>query len=135
MRLLIDTQIFIWTVLDSDKLDPKARQIMLDADEVSVSAASIWEIAIKATIGKIGGRPSEFLEAIGASGFRELKISGKHAAKVHELPLHHRDPFDRLLIAQALTEPMKFLTTDTLLVQYSELVMTVPKGKATPRIR
>ena len=131
MRLLIDTQIFIWSVLDSDELIPKARRMMLDADEVSVSAASIWEIAIKATIGKIVGNPSEFLEAIEASGFRELKISGKHATKVHELPLHHRDPFDRLLIAQALTEPMKFLTTDTLLEQYSELVITVPKGKAS----
>lgn len=130
MRLLIDTQIFIWTVLDSDKLGPKSRQIMLDADEVSVSVASIWEIAIKAKIGKIEGHPSEFLEAVEASGFRELKISGKHAAKVHELPLYHRDPFDRLLIAQALTEPMIFLTTDTLLEQYSELVMTVPKDKA-----
>jgi PIN domain nuclease of toxin-antitoxin system len=133
MRLLIDTQVFIWTVLDSDKLGPKARQIMFDADEVSVSAASIWEIAIKTKIGKIEGDPSEFLEAIEASGFRELMISGKHAAKVHELPFHHRDPFDRLLIAQALTEPMKFLTTDTLLEQYSELVITVPKGKASSK--
>ena len=76
---------------------------MLDADEVSVSAASIWEIAIKAKIGKIEGNPSEFLEAIVGSGFRELKISGKHAAKVQELPLHHRDPFDRLLMQTSST--------------------------------
>jgi len=129
MRLLIDTQIFIWTVLDSYKLGPKAREIMLDADEVSVSAASIWEISIKIKIGKISGDPGEFLEAVEASGFRELKISGKHAAKVHELPFHHRDPFDRLLIAQALAEPMNFLTADTVLEQYSELVITVPKGR------
>jgi len=129
MRLLIDTQIFIWTVLDSYKLGPKAREIMLDADEVSVSAASIWEISIKIKIGKISGDPGEFLEAVEASGFRELKISGKHAAKVHELPFHHRDPFDRLLIAQALAEPMNFLTADTVLAQYSELVITVPKGR------
>ena len=131
MRLLIDTQIFIWTVLDSNKLVLKARQIMLDADEVFVSAASIWEIAIKIKIGKIEGNPYEFMEAIKESGFRELIISAKHAAKVHELPLYHRDPFDRLLIAQTLTEPMRFLTADSILKQYSELVIMVPRGKIT----
>ena len=94
-----------------------------------VSAASIWEIATKAKIGKIEGDPAEFLEAIEASGFRELKISGVHAAKVHQLALHHRDLFDRLLIAQTLVESMKLLTTDTLFEQYSKLVITVPKGK------
>lgn len=131
MRLLIDTQIFIQTVLDSNKLLLKARQIMLDADEVFVSAASIWEIAIKTKIGKIEGNPYEFMEAIKESGFRELIISAKHAAKVHELPLYHRDPFDRLLIAQTLTEPMRFLTADSILKQYSELVIMVPRGKIT----
>ncbi len=129
MRLLIDTQVFIWTVLDSDNLSLKARQIMLGANEVFVSAASIWEIAIKAKIGKLEGDPDEFVEAIEESGFRELMISSRHAAKVHELPLYHRDPFDRLLIAQALIEPMQFLTADSMLEQYSELVMMVPKKK------
>ena len=131
MRLLIDTQIFIWVVLDSDKLGAKARQVMLAADEVFVSAASIWEIAIKAKIGKLEGDPDEFVEAIEESGCRELMISARHAAKVHELPLYHRDPFDRLLIAQALTEPIRFLTADSMLEQYSELVMMVPRGKIT----
>ena len=131
MRLLIDTQIFIWAVLDSPKLDLKAREIMLGADEVIVSAASIWEIAIKTKIGKLEGDPAEFVEAIPASGFRELKISAAHAAKVYELPLHHRDPFDRLLIAQAIVEPMRFLTADSVLEQYSELVMTVTAVKTT----
>jgi PIN domain nuclease of toxin-antitoxin system len=126
MRLLIDTQIFIWTVLDSDKLVPKTRRIMLDADEIFVSAASIWEISIKAKLGKVEGDPADFLEAIEKSGFQELKISGSHAAEVHKLPFHHWDPFDRLLIAQAIVEPMKFLTADALLFQYSELVITVP---------
>jgi len=102
---------------------------MLDADEVVVSAASIWEIAIKTRLGKLEGDPAEFVAAIGASGFQELKISIKHAAKVHELPLYHRDPFDRLLIAQALVEPMRLLTADSVLAQYSELVMTVPPQK------
>ena len=131
MRLLIDTQIFIWTVPDNDKLGVKARQIMLGAREVFVSAVSIWEIAIKAKIGKLEGDPDEFVEAIEESGFRELMISAKHAAKVYELPLYHRDPFDRLLIAQALTEPMRFLTADSVLEQYSELVMMIPREKIT----
>lgn len=71
MRLLIDTQIFIWSVLDSYKLGLNARQIMLGAGEVFVSAASIWEIAIKAKIGKLEGDPDEFVEAIEESGFRD----------------------------------------------------------------
>lgn len=125
MRLLIDTQIFIWAVMDSEKLSGQARRIMLDAAEVFVSAASIWEIAIKAKLGKLEGNPKEFVAAIDQSGFRELVISARHAAAVHELPFHHRDPFDRLLIAQALTEPLRLLTADSVLGQYSELVMTV----------
>lgn len=129
MRLLIDTQILIWAVMDSPRLGHKARYAMLDADEVVVSAASIWEIAIKTKLGKLEGDPAEFVAAMVASGFRELKISAKHAAKVHELPLYHRDPFDRLLIAQALVEPMRLLTADSVLAQYSELVLTVPPQK------
>lgn len=129
MRLLIDTQIFIWAVSDNPRLDLKAREIILGADDVVVSAASIWEISIKTKIGKLEGDPVEFVEAIAASGFRELKISSAHAAKVHELPLHHRDPFDRLLIAQAIVEPMRFLTADSVLERYSELVMLVTAGK------
>ena len=125
MRLLIDTQIFIWSVMDSEKLGPRARQIILDATEVFVSAASIWEIAIKVKIGKLEGDPHEFAAAIAGSGFRELLISARHAATVHELPFYHRDPFDRMLIAQALSEPLRLLTADGMLAQYSELVMRV----------
>jgi len=65
MRLLIDTQIFIWTVLDSDKLVPKTRRVMLDADEIFASGASIWEIAIKAKLGKVEGDATDFVEAVG----------------------------------------------------------------------
>ncbi len=127
MRLLIDTQIFIWTVLDSELLCSKARRIMLDADRVYVSAASIWEIAIKSKIGKLKGNPHEFSMAISQSGFQELVITSRHASFVHELPLHHKDPFDRILVAQAICEPMRFLTADGLLGNYSDLVITVAK--------
>ncbi len=125
MRLLIDTQIFIWAVTESEHLSDRARQIMLNAEEVYVSAASIWEIAIKARLGRLDGDPKEFVSAIEQSGFVELAISARHAVQVHELPLHHRDPFDRLLIAQAISEPLRLLTADKMLYKYSELVMTV----------
>ncbi|WP_045220329.1 type II toxin-antitoxin system VapC family toxin [Desulfonatronum thioautotrophicum] len=128
MRILIDTQIFIWSVLDSDLLCSKARRIMLDADKIYVSAASIWEIAIKTKIGKLQGDPHEFRDAISESGFHELCITTRHSASVHDLPLHHRDPFDRLLLAQAVIEPMWFLTADGFLAKYSKMVLTVPKG-------
>ena len=125
MRFLINTQIFIWAVVDSDRLGEHARRIMLDATEVFVSAASIWEIAIKAKLGKLEGDPCAFAAAIVESGFRELVITARYACMVHELPLYHRDPFDRLLVAQALSEPFRLLTADKQLSQYSELIMTV----------
>lgn len=125
MHLLIDTQIFIWAVIDSDNLNVRARRIITDASEVFVSSASIWEIAIKAKIGKLTGNPNEFVEAIRQSGFQELAIATHHASKTYDLPPYHRDPFDRLLIAQAICEPLKLLTADKLLARYSELIITV----------
>ena len=70
------------------------------------------------------------MDAIESSGFNELKISGRHAAQVNHLPLYHRDPFDRLLVGQALAELMQLLTADALLRRYSKLVVTVPRGSA-----
>jgi PIN domain nuclease of toxin-antitoxin system len=125
MRLLIDTQIFIWAVLDSEHLNVQARRIMTDATEVFVSSASLWEIAIKAKLGKLAGNPNEFVEAVIQSGFQEIVITMHHAAKTYDLPSYHRDPFDRLLIAQAICEPMKLLTADKMLARYTELVITV----------
>jgi PIN domain nuclease of toxin-antitoxin system len=129
MRLLIDTQIFIWAVIESKNLSPAAREIMLNATDVFASAASIWEIAIKARLGRLERDPKDFVAAIEQSGFNELAISVRHAATVHELPLHHRDPFDRLLIALALSEPLRFLTADKKLSQYSDLVITTQKPR------
>lgn len=128
MRILIDTQIFIWAVIDSEKLSDQARQIMLGATEVFVSSASIWGIAIKAKLGKLEGNPNEFAEAIDQSGFQEIAVTARHAAKVYDLPLYHRDPFDRLLIAQAISEPFRLLTADKILAQYSELVIPLAMG-------
>ena len=125
MRLLLDTHIFLWAVAGSPLLKPKARRIIESADQVYVSAASIWEIAVKARLGKIQADPHELADAIAASGFVELAVRSAHAAGVARLALHHNDPFDRLLIAQAIAEPLKLLTTDAVLAQYSELVLLV----------
>jgi PIN domain nuclease of toxin-antitoxin system len=86
---------------------------------------SLEQIAIKARLGKLEGNPNEFADAIGLSGFQEIAVTARHAARVYDLPLYHRDPFDRLLIAQAISEPLKLLTADKILARYSELVMTV----------
>ncbi len=125
MNILIDTQIFIWSVMDSERLNDKIRLMMLAVDKVFVSAASIWEISIKTKIGKLEGDPNEFVSAILKSGFIELPILAHHAVAVHDLPLYHRDPFDRILVAQSISESLKLLTADKVLGQYSELVITV----------
>ena len=125
MRLLLDTHVFLWTVTDDPRLTTDARRLIVDADEVYVSAASIWEAAIKAGLGKIRGDMTQLANAIGGSGFVELPVTALHAAFVVELPHYHRDPFDRLLIAQALTEPLVLLTSDAKLPQYSDIVRLV----------
>ena len=89
---------------------------------VYVSAASIWEIAIKAALGRIEADVPALTDAIAESGFAELPVRAQHAARVASLPLHHGDPFDRLLVAQALTEPLRLVTADAVLARYTELV-------------
>ena len=99
---------------------------MLDgAAEIYVSSASIWEAAIKSRLGKLEADVDALASAIAASGFLELPVSAKHAAAVARLPDFHGDPFDRLLIAQAISEPLRFLTADSVLRQYSDLVELV----------
>lgn len=125
MRLLLDTRVFLWAVAGSPSLKPAVRRLIESADEVYVSAASIWEIAIKAGLGKIRADPVKLAAAIETSGFVELSVSATHAAGVARLELHHNDPFDRLLIAQALAEPMKLITVYAVLARYSNIVMLV----------
>jgi len=125
MRLLLDTHVFLWAVADSRALKAAARRQILAAEEVYVSAASIWEIAIKARLGKLEGDPVRLAQAIEESGFLELPVRAEHAARVAELPLHHADPFDRLLVAQAAAEPLLLLTGDAALARYGELVRVV----------
>jgi PIN domain nuclease of toxin-antitoxin system len=125
MRLLLDTHIFLRAVTGDASLKTSDRRAMEEADEVYVSAASIWEIAIKSRLGKIEADADMLADEISEAGFRELPVRAQHAAGVAKLPLHHADPFDRLLIAQAIAEPLKLLTADKSLARYSEMILVV----------
>jgi PIN domain nuclease of toxin-antitoxin system len=124
MRVLLDTHLLLWALGAPLKLNAETRKIV-DTSEVYVSAATIWEISIKVALGKLKADVDEILAAIPTAGLGLLSITGTHAARVARLPRHHKDPFDRLLVAQALTEPMILLTNDTALAPYGELVQVV----------
>ena len=121
MRVLLDTHLLLWALGQPTRLPPPARKQIASAD-VYVSAASIWEIGIKAALGKLQADPDEILAALEPAGFDLLSISGEHAAKAGKLPLLHKDPFDRMLVAQALSEPMILLTNDQALRDYGPFV-------------
>ena len=125
MRFLLDTHIFLWAVMGDSALKAPVRRMLEKADEVYVSAASIWEIAIKARLGKIEADADVLVNEIQEAGFRDLPVRLQHAAGVAKLPLYHADPFDRLLIAQAIDEPLKLLTVDKSLARYSEMILVV----------
>jgi PIN domain nuclease of toxin-antitoxin system len=127
MRVLLDTHVFVWSVMDHPKLDQRARELIASADEIYISAVSLWEIAIKSGLGKIEANADELVSAIGESGFLALSITPEHAARVGGLPVvnSHKDPFDRMLVAQALTEPLVLLTADEKLVAYGEIVRVI----------
>jgi PIN domain nuclease of toxin-antitoxin system len=113
MRLLLDTHAFLWWLSDNSRLKPDARTAISDANSlVHVSAASIWEIAIKARLGKVNPGTRHVDEEIAANHFSELGISARHALAAGRLPLHHSDPFDRMLIAQAQLEQLTIVTHD-----------------------
>jgi len=125
VRLLLDTHALLWLMEESPRLSQEGRSLILSASEVYVSSASIWEIAIKSRLGKIEEDAEVVVEQLEAAGLKELAVTNRHAAAAGKLPLLHRDPFDRLLIAQAMTEPMRLLTADAQLAVYSELVITI----------
>ena len=125
MRLLLDTHIFLWYLAASRKLTKSVLTRIEMADVVYISAASIWEAGIKIKQGRLQANIDDLYEGIVSSGFVELPISAKHSVMAANLPEHHRDPFDRMLIAQAMCEPLRLITADGLLSQYSELVEVI----------
>ena len=124
MRVLIDTHLLLWSLASPGKLPAKARQ-RIESSEVFASAASIWEVSIKSALGKLQANPAEVLSGIEPAGFDHLHITGEHAAEVARLPHVHKDPFDRLLVAQALVENMILLTDDDTLGGYGDCVEVV----------
>lgn len=125
MRFLLDTHIFLWCIKNDRRLSKSTRSKILHATDVYVSSASIWEATIKMKLKKLDADVHQLVEAIAESGFLELPITIHHAAAISHLSNIHRDPFDRILIAQAIFEPLTFLTADTALKNYSELVEVV----------
>lgn len=128
MNLLLDTHVALWAITDSAKLPPKARELILSPrTTVWISTASVWEIAIKHALGR-GDMPVSSRDAANffqASGYRFLAIELEHTLAVEELPAHHQDPFDRILVAQALVEPMRLLTHDPVVALYSDTIIRI----------
>lgn len=123
-RVLCDTHLLLWTLVEPERLSSRARA-RLETCEVFVSAASIWELAIKARLGRIACDTGQVADAIEAVGFRHLPITAAHAARVANLPAVHQDPFDRLLVAQGQCEGMRLLTADSALADYGNDVELV----------
>lgn len=126
MKVLLDTNALLWWLADSPRLDARARALIADPDhEILVSVVSLWEVVIKVRIGKLRIDLGEMEEAIDSEGFRRLAIASGHLKALVALPAHHRDPFDHLLIAQAVSEDATFLTSDQQIGAYPVRVATV----------
>lgn len=131
MKLLLDTHLVLWAIAGPGQLPAKAETLIEDPDnEVVVSAISIWEIAIKYSLrrGSPNDMPISGAEALRhcqAAGYTFLPITPEHAAAVDDLPPHHQDPFDRMLVAQATVEPLRLLTRDARMAAYGAMVMLV----------
>ena len=131
MRYLLDTAVFVWSLNEPEKLNDRALQVLQDRNqEVFLSAVSTWEIVIKSTLGKLNlpKAPAQLIpEALARFGTRALPITHTHSLAVSELPRHHNDPFDRMLVAQARSEGMVLMTADSFIENYS--VKTLWCGK------
>ena len=126
MRILLDTHILIWALLGSRRLPTEAAAALTDGrNEVFFSAANIWEIAIKRQLRRVDFsiNAGRIAEAAIETGFVELPIGSTAAAAVSDLPLHHKDPFDRILVCQAMLEPARLFTVDPRLQLYGEFVI------------
>lgn len=123
MKVLLDTHVVLWSLAVPERLSTAARNTIESAEEIYVSSVSIWEISIKSGLGKLDVDVDELLGWLASLKIVSLPVTWSHARALRELPLHHRDPFDRMLIAQAVTEPLHLLTADVQLKPYSSLVL------------
>ena len=121
-RLLLDTHTFLWWKENNPRLERAAREAISNAQVVFVSAASAWEIAIKSSLGRVR-LPASFAEGVNESGFIELPVEFSHAAAIELLPMHHTDPFDRMLIAQSTVEGLVIVSHDRAFAPYGRPVI------------
>ncbi len=128
MNLLLDTHVALWAIAGDQKLSARARALITaPRSSIWVSAVSLWEISIKHGLGR-GDMPVSGQEALNyfrQAGYNILAIEAEHTVAVEELPMHHQDPFDRLLVAQALVEPMRLMTHDETVAKYSDAIIYV----------
>lgn len=124
MRLLLDTHVVLWWLTDDPTLSDEVKEQLDHAPDVHVSVATIWEVAIKQAMGKIK-EPGDLPERIRHGGFRELPITAEHTIVAGRLPLIHRDPFDRMLIAQALCADLTLVTRDSQVRRYDVPLLAV----------
>ncbi len=128
MQYLLDTNILLAALIRPDSLPEDIQAQLCDpANTILFSAASLWEIAIKRSLGRedFNFRPEDIQQLALETGFDELPVMSSHCHRIADLPWHHRDPFDRLLVSQAQAMPAYLLTTDALLAKYSDLVRVV----------
>ena len=125
MRILLDTNALLWALTNGPRIAPVRELLLDDENEVFISAVSWWEIAIKTRIGKLDASLPELRAAAQESGFLELPLLGSHAEMLTAMPRHHNDPFDHMLVAQAMAEPMRLITGDNALSQYTPLVLHI----------
>ena len=125
MRLLLDTHIYLWLNADDPKLTKQARKRIDEAQEVFVSSVVLWELALKISRGDLTADLEELRSALYSNAFTILPITVEHACAAATLPWHHKDPFDRMLVAQAITEPLRLMTADHQLEPYSDLIIRV----------
>ena len=125
MRLLLDTNALLWALTNGPRIAPARDLLLDDENEVFVSTVSWWEIAIKVRIGKLDANLRELRTTVQKSGFLELPLLGSHAEMLATMPRYHNDPFDHMLVAQAMAEPMQLLSGDSVLAQYTPLVLQI----------
>jgi PIN domain nuclease of toxin-antitoxin system len=128
VNLLLDTHVLLWAASEPKRLSAKAQAMLLDpANQPVFSAASLWEISIKSSLDRLDFKvdPRRLWRMLLASGYRELAVTAEHAVAVNELPAKHKDPFDRILIAQARVEGMLLLTADRAVAKYGEGILKI----------
>lgn len=125
MRLLLDTNALLWALANGPRIGPVRDLLLTDENEVFVSSVSWWEMAIKIRLGKLAAALPELRAAARDSGFMELPLLGSHAEMLAIRPRRHQDPFDHMLVAQAMAEPMRLITGNRALAAYTPLVMLI----------